>query len=74
MLQRFKVKFGSTEEVVKKELMKIAEVNGWDPAHVHYVLDINSSTVTDTVYATANVNTELPSHPSGPDAIMKLTG
>ena len=74
MLQRIKVKFGTTEEALKADLMKISEVHGWDPGRVYYVLDINSSTVTDTVYAVSDRDTELPSHPSGPAAIMKLTG
>lgn len=73
MVQRIKVKFGTTEEDVKRELMKVAQANGWDPNRVHFVLDINASTVTDTVYAASNSPTELPSHPSGTAAIMKLT-
>lgn len=73
MLQRIKVKFGTTEEALKGELMKLSEASGWDPNRVYFVLDINSSTVTDTVYAVSNSSHELPSHPSGPTAIMKLT-
>ena len=72
MVQRIKVKFGTTEEALRKELKKLAEANGWDPSRVHYVLDVNACTVSDTVYAVSSSSHELPSHPSGPAAIMKL--
>lgn len=72
MVQRIKVKFGTTEEAVRKELSRMAEANGWDPNRVYFILDVNSCTVTDTVYAVSTSNHELPSHPSGTAAVMKL--
>jgi len=70
--QRIKVKFGTTEEQIKRILVQLCEKNQWDQKRVLYVIDIDSCTVTDTVYAVADASDQLPLHPDGPNAVHKL--
>jgi len=74
MAEKIAVKFGTTEEELRKLILKLAEVKRWDSIRVRYVLDIDACTVTDTVYAVSDRTTDLPLHPSGPDAVQKLSG
>ena len=72
MAQHIKVKFGTTAEALRQLILKLTEVNSWDPARVRYVIDLNACTVTDTVYAVSNTTADLPLHPNGPDAVQTL--
>ena len=72
MVQRIAVAFGTTEEELRKLILKACENNGWDQARVRYVVDINACTVKETVYAVADSALELPMHPSGSEAVQRL--
>ena len=72
MVHRLRVKFGTTEEAVRREILKICEQNRWNRAYVRYVVDLDACTVKETVYAVSDRSSDLPLHPSGPDAVQKL--
>ncbi|MCZ6632409.1 MAG: hypothetical protein O7G87_03325 [bacterium] len=72
MANHIKVKFGTTEEEIQRLILKLTEVNHWDPSRVRYVVDLNACTVADTVYAVSNTTADLPLHPNGPEAVQKL--
>ena len=69
---RIKVKFGTTEEALRSEISRVCEQNRWNKAYVRYVVDLNACTVKETVYAVSDRTSDLPLHPSGPDAVQKL--
>ncbi len=72
MVQHIKVKFGTTEEALRAQIVKLCELNNWNKTRVHFVIDINRCTVQETVYAVSGESTGLPLHPNGPDAVQKL--
>ena len=73
-MERIGVKFGTTVEELNRVLVALATNRGWDPRCVHYVIDIEESTVEETVYAVSDQTESLPLHPSGPSAVEKLGG
>ena len=73
MAEHIKVKFGTTEEEIKRVILKLCEMHRWDQTRVRYVLDIDNCTVMDTAYAVSDRTSDLPLHPNGPDAVQKLT-
>ena len=72
MAERISVKFGTTEQEVRRQVLKIAEAKRWDLLRVRYVVDIDACNVKETVYAVSDRTSDLPMHPSGPDAVQKL--
>ena len=71
-MERIGVEFGTTVEELNRVLIALATKMGWDPRRVHYVIDIDVSTVKETVYAVSDRAEGLPLHPSGPSAVEKL--
>lgn len=74
MAEKIAVKFGTTEQELRKLILKLAEAKRWDRSRVRYVVDMDACTVTDTAYAVSDRTSDLPLHPSGPDAVQKLSG
>ena len=72
-MERVDVKFGTTVEELDKVLNALATRLGWNLSHVYYVIDIDASTVNETVYAVSDREEGLPLHPSGPSAVKKLS-
>lgn len=72
MAEQVRAQFGTTAEEIEQEIHRIAERNHWDKSRVYYVIDINSCTVRETVYAVSNRTADLPLHPVGPRAVQKL--
>ncbi len=66
------VQFGTTVEELTRVLTEMAQKMGWDPRRVHYVIDIDKTTVKETVYAVSDRAEGLPLHPSGPSAVQRL--
>ena len=73
-MERIGVKFGTTVEELNRVLITLTTKMGWDLHRVHYVIDIDKSTVKETVYAVSDRVEGLPLHPSGPSAVEKLGG
>lgn len=71
-MERIGVQFGTTVEELTRVLTALAQKMNWDPRRVHYVIDIDKSTVKETVYAVSDRAEGLPLHPSGPSAVQKL--
>ena len=71
-MERIGVQFGTTVEELNRVLVAMATNMGWDPSRVHYVIDIEKSTVKETVYAVADRAEGLPLHPNGPSAVQRL--
>ena len=72
MAERISVKFGTTEEEVRNLVLRLAEAKKWNLSQVRYVVDIDACNVNETVYAVSDRTSDLPLHPSGPDAVQKL--
>ena len=66
------VQFGTTVEELNRVLLALATKMGWDPSRIHYVIDIDKSTVKETVYAVSDRAEGLPLHPNGPSAVKKI--
>ncbi len=66
------VQFGTTVEELTRVLTEMAQKMGWDPRRVHYVIDIDKTTVKETIYAVSDRAEGLPLHPSGPSAVQRL--
>lgn len=73
MVQRIRVKFGTTVEELKKQILNLSEQCGWDKSRVRFVIDLDSCTVKETAYTVSDSSSELPLHPGGPDAVQSLT-
>ena len=71
-MERIGVQFGTTVEELNRVLVVLATKMGWDPSRVHYVIDIESSTVKETVYAVSDGAEGLPLHLNGPSAVQRL--
>ncbi len=72
-MERIAVKFGTTAEELHRVLIALAQRQGWDASRVHYVIDLESSNVKETVYAVSDRAEGLPLHPNGPGAVARLT-
>ena len=72
MVQNIGVKFGTTDEELRAQILKLCEAYRWDKNRVHFVIDINKCTVRETVYAVSDDSGGLPLHTDGPDAVQKL--
>lgn len=72
MAEQLRVPFGTTEEKIREEIVRIAKKNNWDTSRVYYVIDIDACTVKDTAYAVSNTTADLPLHPGGSDAVQRL--
>jgi hypothetical protein len=72
-MERIAVKFGTTAEELHRVLAALAQKQGWELSHIHYVIDLESSNVKETVYAVSNRAEGLPLHPNGPGAVARLT-
>ncbi len=72
MVQHIGVTFGTTDEELRQQILKLCELNRWDKNRVHFVIDINKCTVKETAYAISDDAGGLPLHPDGPDAVQKL--
>ena len=71
-MERIGVKFGTTVEELSRVLLALAQKMNWDPSRIHYVIDIEKSTVKETVYAVSDRAEGLPLHPNGPSAVQRL--
>ena len=71
-MERIAVQFGTTVEELTRVLTAMAQKMGWDPRQVHYVIDIDKTTVKETIYAVSDRAEGLPLHPSGPSAVQRL--
>ncbi|MBS14639.1 MAG: hypothetical protein CME19_24010 [Gemmatimonadetes bacterium] len=71
-MEHIGVQFGTTVEELTRLLTALAQNMGWDPRRVHYVIDIDKSTVKETVYAVSDRAERLPLHPNGASAVLKL--
>ena len=71
-MERIAVKFGTTVEELNRVLLALATKMGWDPRRIHYVIDIDRSTVKETAYAVSDRAEALPLHPNGPSAVQRL--
>jgi len=74
MAERIAVKFGTTEEELRRLIVRVVQAKKWDASRVYYVMDIDACTVKDTAYAVSDKTSELPAHPNGASAVQKLTG
>ena len=71
-MERIGVQFGTTVEELNRVMVAMATKMGWDPRRVHYVINIDNSTVKETVYAVSDRAEGLPLHPNGPSAVQRL--
>jgi hypothetical protein len=73
-MERIGVQFGTIVEELNRGLFALATKMGWDPRRIHYVIDLDKTTVKETVYAVSDRAEGLPLHPSGPSAVQRLGG
>ena len=71
-MEQIGVQFGTTVEELNRVLVAMATKMGWDPRCVHYVINIDKSTVKETVYAVSDRAEGLPLHLNGPSAVQRL--